>query len=378
MPSASQLRVVVEASLAHRIPSALTPRPQEARPVTPTGISALDQLVGGGLPIGAVCEVAGHQGGGHTTLALSFLSQLTQAGQVCAWVDVSDALDPESAAAAGVGLDRLLWVRCGGTAAVNVESKPARQLNPAAATPMPLQPTRSTQGGGGSPHPRNEVHGLDTAVEELMRRREQFVRDNRLGTPGMPNQPLAFERVEQVASDRQPSCRYASACAEPQRIPRPEVRQFQPANQLRAVPRRPAQPAAPWSRLDQALRATDLLLQAGGFSAIVLDLASIAPEHATRVPLATWFRYRAAAERTRATLLVLTQQPCAKSAAGLVLRLSSPQESAGVAHVLNGLDVSAELVRKRFAEIESVESNVLPLRKQPRSTSMAAWRSSAR
>ncbi|MDQ2834513.1 MAG: hypothetical protein M3Y50_12345 [Acidobacteriota bacterium] len=40
---------------------------------------------------------------------------------------------------------------------------------------------------------------------------------------------------------------------------------------------------------------TDLLLQAGGFSAIVLDLGSIAPEHVSRIPLATWFRYGAAA-----------------------------------------------------------------------------------
>jgi hypothetical protein len=29
----------------------------------------------------------------------------------------------------------------------------------------------------------------------------------------------------------------------------------------------------PWSRLEQALKATDLLLQAGGFAAIVLDLS---------------------------------------------------------------------------------------------------------
>ena len=56
----------------------------------------------------------------------------------------------------------------------------------------------------------------------------------------------------------------------------------------------------PWARIEQALRVTDLLLQAGGFSAIVLDMASIAPEYVSRVPLATWFRYRAAAERTQA------------------------------------------------------------------------------
>ena len=61
---------------------------------------------------------------------------------------------------------------------------------------------------------------------------------------------------------------------------------------------RPLRPRKPYSRLDQALRVADLLLQAGGFSAIVIDMGSVAPEFALRVPLATWFRHRAAAERT--------------------------------------------------------------------------------
>lgn len=60
----------------------------------------------------------------------------------------------------------------------------------------------------------------------------------------------------------------------------------------------------PWPRIEQALRVTDLLLQAGGFSAIVLDLRSIAPEHVSRIPLATWFRYGAAAERSRTSVLL--------------------------------------------------------------------------
>ena len=77
------------------------------------------------------------------------------------------------------------------------------------------------------------------------------------------------------------------------------------------------------------MRATDLLLQGGGFSALVLDFGGIAPEHAARVPLATWFRYRAAAERTQASILLLTQHPCAKSSAGLVLRGYNPASRSG-------------------------------------------------
>ena len=95
--------------------------------------------------------------------------------------------------------------------------------------------------------------------------------------------------------------------------------QSRPAN--RAAVR--AASAKPWARMEQALRAADLLLQAGGFAAIVLDMAGIAPECATRVPMATWFRYRAAAERTQASLLLLTQSPCAKSSAELLLRFAA-------------------------------------------------------
>jgi hypothetical protein len=74
-----------------------------------------------------------------------------------------------------------------------------------------------------------------------------------------------------------------------------------------------------FSHLDQALRATDLLLQAGGFSALVLDLGSTSPEHGARIPLATWFRFRQAADRTRCSLLVLAHEPLAQSSAAVVL-----------------------------------------------------------
>jgi hypothetical protein len=78
----------------------------------------------------------------------------------------------------------------------------------------------------------------------------------------------------------------------------------------------------PWTRLDQALRATDLLLQAGGFAAIVLDLGDTEPEHGLRIPLATWFRFRQAASRTRCCLLALGKAPYAQSSAALVLECS--------------------------------------------------------
>jgi recombination protein RecA len=102
----------------------------------------------------------------------------------------------------------------------------------------------------------------------------------------------------------------------------------------------------PWSRIDQALRVADLLLQGGGFSAIVLDMCSIAPQDALRIPLATWLRYRAAAERTQASILLLTQHPCAKSSAELLLRLEPGSVHHEGSTVLNGIEHRLKVARR--------------------------------
>lgn len=78
------------------------------------GLPGVDRALGGGLPRGRVVEIAGPPSSGRTALALGWLARLTRAGEVVAVVDVADALDPPSAAAAGVVLSRLLWVRAPG------------------------------------------------------------------------------------------------------------------------------------------------------------------------------------------------------------------------------------------------------------------------
>lgn len=83
-------------------------------PVIPTGVRPIaDEVLERGLPVGAITGLVGAECSGRTGLALSFFAQVTAEGKVCAWVDVSDCLQPESAAAIGVNLARLLWVRCG-------------------------------------------------------------------------------------------------------------------------------------------------------------------------------------------------------------------------------------------------------------------------
>src|SRR6202050_41905 len=83
--------------------------------VSPTGQAEVDAAVGG-LPEGCLTEVYGPASSGRTSLMLAALAQSTGRENVCALVDANDAFDPASAAAAGVRLERLLWVRCGGNA----------------------------------------------------------------------------------------------------------------------------------------------------------------------------------------------------------------------------------------------------------------------
>ena len=93
------------------MPVALSPRARIDLTRVPSGIAALDELLHGGLPVGVVTELVGAECSGRTTMALAYTAAMTQSGNVCAWIDVGDALDPETVAANGVDLERLLWVR---------------------------------------------------------------------------------------------------------------------------------------------------------------------------------------------------------------------------------------------------------------------------
>jgi hypothetical protein len=85
---------------------------QEARtPRLATGVDAVDRLLGGGFPRGRLSEITGPLSSGRTSLAVALAAAATRAGEVAAWVDPSDALDPSSLEAAGVVTERLLWVR---------------------------------------------------------------------------------------------------------------------------------------------------------------------------------------------------------------------------------------------------------------------------
>jgi recombination protein RecA len=68
-------------------------------------------VLGGGLPRGRIVELTGARASGRLSLALGAVVEAQARGEWVAFIDVADALDPGSAAAAGVELARLLWVR---------------------------------------------------------------------------------------------------------------------------------------------------------------------------------------------------------------------------------------------------------------------------
>ena len=331
-------------------------------------------------------------------MALTYVAALAQTGSVCAWIDVADALDPETAAANNVDLDRLLWVRCNSQKEKPLPNASATSAAPSFSLGAPVG-KKMGHNGGGSPHPRSEGKGMPQAISAMLQshpgQQQQTSRQMRriIGTPGAPNRKLTWrseDREEQVNSDRLPPRRGENlslappvpvappSCAEP--LPR---RVFQLASvkpllqaQSGASPASANTGPKPWHALDQALRSADLLLQNGGFSAIVLDLGSTPAEFVWRIPLATWFRFRAACEHSRTTLMLLTQHPCARSSAELTLRLQTgAMQNTGP--VMTGVRYQAEVERSRSHERSA---RVVSIRKPPqseRATEPGQWHSEA-
>jgi len=105
------LRAQLETALGERASSPFTDVEKRVWECVPSGIPTLDTAIGG-LPRGAIVEIFGAPSSGRTSLSLTILSTLIQNDEVCAFVDGRDAFDPESGAAAGIDMRRLLWVRC--------------------------------------------------------------------------------------------------------------------------------------------------------------------------------------------------------------------------------------------------------------------------
>ena len=435
MASAVHVRYQVEDALARRHPAALRPITKVVRPIYGTGVAEVDALLEGGLPVGAISELTGPACSGRVSLAMSFVARQTRDGQVCAWVDCADGFDPESAASSGVEMNRLLWVRCGGE--LEPPPAETRIPHTAGSEYAVTRTRETgTICGGMHPrteaHGMASALGdwlLGTPVRESVRM------SGKPGTPGALNRVMATGEQNatgagqvQVPTDRVPArrgehaleqksrlaagetgaiiaeqgalaaqaqeyARVAPRCAETQQglhkarqvavsvmphsaMQRDVTPSAQPmAKQDEKKSRKAARvrSASPWDRMDRVVQTTDLLLQGSGFSCIVMDLSGVDARYAHRIPLATWFRFRAAADRTRTSLLVLTRHPCTGSSGEVMLRLRAG--APGGTTVMTGVPVAVELVRQRFTGQRGFRGldKIVSIRKPPTPVTEAEW-----
>jgi hypothetical protein len=220
--------------------------PHDDAAVAASGIDSLDARLGGGFPRGHVSELVGARSSARTSVLLRAIAAATARRELVGLVDALDMLDVESAAAAGIDLGRLLWVR--GHVVTN---------------------------------------------------------------PGL--------------------------CSD--------------LNQR---------------ALEQAIRAFTLILQAGNFGLVVLDLAEAPAQAVRRLPFTTWLRLQRMVEGSPTACLIVGSEPMARSSAGLTLRVArtgigdsgramSASGGAGIRFgdsLFDGLTVEARVVRARARERE--------------------------
>src|SRR5689334_8447016 len=113
LPARAALESLLRAKhLDRTLTSSLPPLdPHDDRAVAPTGLTALDARLGCGFPRGHVSDVAGPRSSGRASVLMRTIAAATLRGGRAALIDASDRCDAESAVAAGIDLDRLLWVR---------------------------------------------------------------------------------------------------------------------------------------------------------------------------------------------------------------------------------------------------------------------------
>ena len=102
--------------------------------------------------------------------------------------------------------------------------------------------------------------------------------------------------------------------------------------------------------VDRALKALNLVLQAGGFAYVAIDLADVSRSALTRIPFTTWLRVQRIIEGSDTACVLVAPQPLARSAGGLTLSLTACARWAGEAdrsrHVI-GADLTVRVVSPR-------------------------------
>lgn len=99
--------------------------------------------------------------------------------------------------------------------------------------------------------------------------------------------------------------------------------------------------------LEHAFKATDLLLHAGGFGLVILDLGDVPVKDARRIISSWWYRFRRTVEDRPTVLTVISEEACTRSCAAVTLELNGAGEWS-----------------RASAVASNQQGNVLPMRKQ--------------
>jgi hypothetical protein len=109
--------------------------------------------------------------------------------------------------------------------------------------------------------------------------------------------------------------------------------------------------------IDLAFKAADLILHAGGFGVVVLDLCDAPLRDLNSIPLSYWYRFRLAVENTPTSLIVTGDQPLVKSCARVQLEVKR-ERLLWRGPVFEGIDFE---IMPRKARIAMANQDLLPM-----------------
>ena len=100
--------------------------------------------------------------------------------------------------------------------------------------------------------------------------------------------------------------------------------------------------------LDRGIKALNIILQAGGFGLVVIDLTEVASQAIGRLPYTTWLRLQRVIEGSDTACLLLGSEPIARSAKGVSVQLSRPKAQS----LKPGALCIAHVVQSRAMEVD--------------------------
>jgi recombination protein RecA len=112
--------------------------------------------------------------------------------------------------------------------------------------------------------------------------------------------------------------------------------------------------------MEQAIRACALVLQAGNFGLVAVDVAEAPADTVRHLPFTTWLRLQRMVEGTQTACLLVGSEPLARSSAGLTIQLGAdrargPMQGPRFGTTLfHGLDLDARVLRARARREDDV------------------------